>query len=76
MAGSAGALEAQEPKLRPGDWGNRIARVRAPEAAAAALSCRARVAAALAKTHRREHRARSQKLVMSSVQREPHLLFF
>lgn len=28
------------------------------------------------KTHRREHGARSQKLVMSSVQREPHLLFF
>lgn len=33
-------------------------------------------AAALAKTHSREHGARSQKLVMSSVQREPHLLFF
>lgn len=37
---------------------------------------RAPGAAALAKTHRREHGARSQKLVMSSVQREPHLLFF
>lgn len=41
-----------------------------------ARSSRAPGAAALAKTHRREHGARSQKLVMSSVQREPHLLFF
>ncbi|XP_077637222.1 uncharacterized protein LOC144245754 isoform X1 [Crocuta crocuta] len=37
---------------------------------------RAPGAAALAKTHRRENGARSQKLVMSSVQREPHPLFF